>query len=114
MYPLRGIMYRAYPGPWQVWRAEEGDTSYRLISSTLAQPCPSDITSSFSVNRYELQKKLRNGAAASGSVTSMESLLVSPASLAFIALGATLSVAHFFGADIQQLALSIIGAQSSP
>lgn len=114
MYPLRGILYRAYPGPWQIWQAEEGGTNYRLISSTSVRPCPSDITSSFSVNRYAQQKERFESAVASGSVTSVESVLVSPTSLAFIALAAALTVVHFFGADIQQLAHSIIGVQSLP
>lgn len=109
MYPLRGILYRANPGPWQVWRAENGDANYRLILSSPERLRTEDITSSFAQDSYAQQKQRIDTAVASGSMTSIESLLVSPAALAAMAIGTTLAFAQFSGTDFQHIARTVLG-----
>lgn len=55
MYPLRGVLYRAYPGPWQVWQPagnprEETET-YKLIGEYKVMPNGSQIGDDMAAER---------------------------------------------------------------
>lgn len=57
-YPPRGILYQSWPQKWQVWRSEDIDVSYSLISETDEQPNPSQISDAYVVDSYKHQKQL--------------------------------------------------------
>lgn len=53
-----GATYRAYPGPWQLWR-EEKDGDYTLLSELAGRPTGEDIDKAFSPKGEGLLDGLR-------------------------------------------------------
>lgn len=75
-YPVRGILYRAFPGQWQVWRAHEGEPEYRLIANFPDKPSPADITDAFTTDNFALRNTRATNASSmsSGMSASLDTL----------------------------------------
>lgn len=109
-YPLRGILFRAFPGPWQLWLPEDGDTNYSLVFSKTDRPSSSEITTASKAYKYARQKEMLKDAETNGSMATIESLLASPVSIAIVALCAVLSFASLPGVHIQEfIAMTMAG-----
>lgn len=102
-FPLRGILFRSFPGPWQLWLPEDSDTKYSLVLTAPNRPSSSEITSALKAYKYTRQKEMLKHAEASGSVTTIESLLTSPFSIAIVVLCAVLGFASLPGVHIRDL-----------
>lgn len=55
-FPLRGILYKAYPSPWQAWFSPESD-EYQLTLECQERPQPDAVSDSFRRVRYQMQKE---------------------------------------------------------
>ena len=50
-------MHRAYPGPWEVWKAEGSrEDEYRRISTCQEEPQSDHITGAFEKDAYEIRR----------------------------------------------------------
>lgn len=80
-YPLRGILYRAYPGNWEVWKAqldgEDKDEGYYKILEQKTRPSGDEIGKAFSKDRYARQKQLIREAEEDGSIITLRSVFKS-------------------------------------
>lgn len=82
---MRGILYRAYPQGWQVWKAVDGENDYRMIAEFDEEPSASQITDAFARDSFE-QRKAReeSGTYAEGANVPV-GLLAGPVALAVAA-----------------------------
>lgn len=71
-FPLRGILYKAYPAPWQAWFSPKSD-EYQLTLESEEKPQPDTIGDSFRRVRYQMQKEKLQA-----EDVSLEKLLFSP------------------------------------
>lgn len=52
VYPVRGILHRAYPNNWEIWKSVDTEKGYRLIGSSFEEPRPDMITDAFTKDKY--------------------------------------------------------------
>lgn len=83
-YPLRGILYHAYPGPWQVWRSLDNTMDYNLILSSEDSPPSEDINRAFSRDTYSRQKARLQQSNDQLAASSLTALLTSPQMVVFV------------------------------
>lgn len=91
-YPLRGILYRSFPHPWQIWRSVNVDQDYRLIGEIESNPSSSDITDAFKRDSFLREKELLKQQSAGDGSTGIINELLKPQLVVF-AVAVLLAVA---------------------
>lgn len=86
-----------------MWRPEDGNTNYFLISTSDDRPSPSQITDAIAIDRYARQKRQLEQEIALGTTSSIESFVTSPLGVAFIALCTIVGIAAYMKIDVEQL-----------
>lgn len=91
-YPLRGILYRSFPHPWQIWRSVNVDQDYRLIGEIESNPSSSDITDAFKRDSFRREKELLKQQSAGDASTGITDELLKP-QIVVLAVAMLLAVA---------------------